>query len=209
MGSDGWIRVAHILRPQGRNGEVLADLYTDSPERFTSHQDVWLAPQGVAEGVAAHPGALTPEPAKIIAHWLPVGRNAGRIVLHFAGITSIGEAELLAGKEVLTRVEDRPQLEEGSVYVSELIGASVVDNGATVGVIREVLFPATPDGSRLLEEAAPLLSLISTEGEEVLIPFVSAFLVQIDLPARVVRMALPEGLLDLNRKAPTKPPGHS
>ena len=37
--------------PQGRKGEVLADLFTDFPERFDEHPGVWLAPSGFAEQV--------------------------------------------------------------------------------------------------------------------------------------------------------------
>ena len=29
-----WIVLAHLLRPQGRKGELLAELLTDFPERF-------------------------------------------------------------------------------------------------------------------------------------------------------------------------------
>ena len=43
-----WIVLAQILRPQGRKGEVLADLFTDFPERFDEHPGVWLAPSGFA-----------------------------------------------------------------------------------------------------------------------------------------------------------------
>lgn len=194
-----WIRVAQVLRPQGRKGEVLADLYTDSPDRFAAHPEVWLADAGFAEGSGGKAPGGEPRPAKVLAHWLPVGRNAGRIVFHFADIKSISDAEALAGKEVLIRASDRLPLEDGSVYVADLIGATVQDRGHAVGVIHEILFPATPDGARKLEEAAPLLSVTSPDGEEILIPFASAFLIGIDLPGRMVQMSLPEGLLDLNR----------
>ena len=195
-----WIRVAHILRPQGRKGEVLADLYTESPERFAHRPTVWIAEEGFAEMSGSEISrSSAPQPAELIGHWMPVGRNAGRIVLHFAGVSSIEGAAALAGKEVIIRVSDRLPLEDGAVYVSDLIGASVLDNDVAVGAIRDVLFPATPDGSRKLEEAAPILSVSSAAGDEVLIPFAAAYVVEIDLPGRTVRMSLPAGLVDLNR----------
>ena len=48
-----WIVLAHILRPQGRKGEVLADLFTDFPDRFSQHPRVWLAPAGFADRAEA------------------------------------------------------------------------------------------------------------------------------------------------------------
>ena len=69
-----WIVLAHILRPQGRKGEVLADLFTDFPERFGEHPQVWLAPAGFADQAAAGDAAkVGAEAAEVAAHWLPVG----------------------------------------------------------------------------------------------------------------------------------------
>ena len=203
--SERWIRLAHILRPQGRKGEVLADLYTDFPEQFATQPSLSLAPDGFAEksenGMAS--GAV--EPARLIAHWLPVGRNAGRVVLQFEGISSIEQAETLAGKELVIPASERRALEDGSVYVSDLIGVTVHDGDQPIGVVTEVLFPATPDGSRKVEDAVPLLSLSSADGDEILVPFASAYVEDLDLPAKILRMALPEGLTEINRTRSTDP----
>ena len=43
-----WIVLAHLLRPQGRKGEVLAELFTDFPERFEKQTRVFLAASGFA-----------------------------------------------------------------------------------------------------------------------------------------------------------------
>ncbi|GAC1423135.1 MAG: ribosome maturation factor RimM [Acidobacteriaceae bacterium] len=198
--SSEWVLLARILRPQGRKGEVLADLFTEDTDRFETHPEVWLAREGFSDAQATHAAATAlPERATVSAHWLPVGRNAGRIVLHLVGVSSIEEAEALSGREIVIPASERRPLEEGAVYISELVGASVFDGEAMVGVVEDVQFPATPDGSRRLEEAAPLLSVRSADGEEILIPFVSAYLVEMDLAARTIRMTLPEGLVAVNR----------
>jgi 16S rRNA processing protein RimM len=207
-----WIVLAHILRPQGRKGEVLADLFTDFPERFDQHPRVWLAPPDFAEqplaeapaDQAALPVAATPHQAEVAAHWLPLGRNAGRIVLHFAGVDTIEQAEQLAGKEVIVPLSERLPLDSGAAYISDLIGATVYDRDLALGVIESVQFPTSPDGARRLEEAAPLLAVMSPEGDEILIPFASAFILDIDLAAKSIRMALPEGLTQIN--SPALPP---
>jgi 16S rRNA processing protein RimM len=196
-----WIVLAQILRPQGRKGEVLADLFTDFPERFDQHPRVWLAPPGFADqapGDIASAGASTQQ-AEVAAHWLPVGKNAGRVVLHFVGIDTIEKAEQLAGKEVIVPISERLPLDDGAAYVSDLVGLTVYDRGVALGVVESVQFPTSADGTRRLEEAAPLLAITSPEGDEILVPFVSAFLVELDLAARSIRMALPEGLTQINR----------
>jgi 16S rRNA processing protein RimM len=193
-----WIVLAHVLRPQGRKGEVLADLFTDFPERFDQHPQVWLAPSGFADQAADGCGDGA-EPAQVATHWLPVGRNAGRIVLHFAGIDSIEKAQQLAGRDVLVPLAERMPLPVGAAYISDLIGCTVYDRGRALGVVASVQFPTSPDGLRRLEEAAPLLAVRLPEGDEVLVPFAEALLLDVDLVAKSIRMTLPEGLAEINR----------
>ena len=194
-----WTLLARILRPQGRKGEVLADLFTDFPERFAEHPHVHLARAGFIDAGAEASGTTTLEPAEIVGHWLPSGRNAGRVVLHFAGIDSITQAETLAGKEVVVAATERMELEADAVYISDLAGCSLYDRDTLLGAIEDVQFPASPDGSRRLEEAVPLLVVRATDSDELLIPFAKSYLIQVDTAAKIVRMELPEGLADINR----------
>lgn len=195
-----WIVLAHILRPQGRKGEVLADLFTDFPERFGQYPRVWLAPAGFADQSSADTIAVVgAESAEVMSHWLPVGKNAGRIVLHFAGVDSIEKAQQLAGKDVMVPLAERMPLAPGAAYISDLLGCTVYDRDRMLGVVESVEFPTSPDGSRRLEEAAPLLAIKPPQGGEVLVPFASAFLLDLDVAAKTIRMALPEGLTEINR----------
>jgi 16S rRNA processing protein RimM len=193
--ASSWIALAHLLRPQGRKGELLAELFTDFPERFEERKQVFLARPGF-DGEAAQARA-----AEVIAFWLPVGKNEGRIVLQFAGVDSITQAETLAGLEVLVPDDERAPLDDDAVYISELVGCTVYDGAIEVGVIADVQFPATADGSRRLEEAAPLLEVTSPEGNEILIPFAKAFVVGVDTKVKRVDMTLPKGLLEVNQSS--------
>ncbi len=183
-----WVTVAHLLRPQGRKGELLADLLTDFPDRFTTHPHVFLAP-------TAKPDARTP--IEVESHWLPLGKNAGRIVLKFSGIDSIEAAKALAHSDVLIPAEDRLPLEDGAFYISDLAGCTVLSAGHAIGIIADVQFATSPDGAVRLSDAAPILAVESPEGKEILIPFVRDFLGKIDLKARRVEMNLPNGLIDI------------
>ena len=192
-----WVVLAHLLRPQGRKGELLAELLTDFPERFEDRKQVFLAPEGFSGEASAA------RSAEVVSFWLPVGKNVGRIVLQFAGINSISEAEGLAGLDVMVPLEERQPLDAESVYITDLIGCTLYDGATPVGVIEDVQFPSTPDGSRKLEDAAPLLSVRANDGDEILVPFAKAFLIGVDTEAKRVDMALPVGLTDVNRATDT------
>ena len=184
-----WVWLARIRHAQGRKGEVFADILTDFPEKFAERKHLWL----VAE--AGTPQAKTrPKPVEVdlVHHWL----HKGGIVLQFAQSDSISSAEALAGLYVAIPQAQRAALDEDAVYIADLIGCMVVDvagleqGGAAVdvGVIADVDRAAGP---------TPILEVGGKKGE-VLIPFAKSYLRKIDLEARRVEMALPEGLLDFN-----------
>jgi 16S rRNA processing protein RimM len=190
-----WIVLAHLLRPQGRKGEVLAELFTDFPERFEDQRRVFLAAPGfVGEQSEARA-------AEVVAFWLPVGKNEGRVVLQFAGVDTISDAESIVGQDVLVPREERLPLKDESVYISELIGCTVYNGSKPVGVVADVQFAMTADGGRRLDDAAPLLAVTSPEGDEILIPFAKAFLMAVDMDAKRIDMTLPEGLVEVNHSA--------
>ena len=43
-----WVWLARIRRPQGRKGEVFADILTDFPEKFSERRRLWLLSAGDA-----------------------------------------------------------------------------------------------------------------------------------------------------------------
>ena len=188
----GWL--ARIRHTQGRKGEVFADILTDFPEKFAERKRLWLL-NAPAASKPAHPMAasVSPREAELIAHWL----HKGGIVLHFAGVDSISAAESLKGLIVAIPRSERAALAEDEVYTGDLIGCALIDvSGAkpvTVGEIESVDRMAGPVALLVVQGAAG----------EVLIPFAKSFLRKIDLKARRVEMALPDGLVELN--APGNP----
>jgi 16S rRNA processing protein RimM len=216
---EDWTWLARIRRPQGRKGEVLADLLTDFPERFSERRRLWLladpahkksdklganyalkghdssraanAPKAIRALAPEVPSTTSaaPREVELIAHWL----HKGGIVLHFAGVDSITAAETLKGMIVAIPSSARTALDEDEVYVGDLIGCVLVDvagaEPVVVGEIEEVDRSAGP---------VALLVVLGAAGE-VLIPFAKSYLRKIDLEAKRVEMALPEGLLELNQ----------
>ena len=84
--SGQFLAIARILRPQGRKGEVAAEILTDFPGRFQQLQSVFLEVPGQA-----------PKPVTVERGW----PHKGRIILKFSGIDSIESASRLRGLQVL------------------------------------------------------------------------------------------------------------
>lgn len=110
------------------------------------------------------------------------------LVLKFAGVDSISEAETLIGSELQVPRRERAQLEEGAAYVSDLVGCTLSDHGKEIGVISDVRFGAGE---------APLLVVGLGKGE-LEIPFAQEFLVQVNLEGKRMEMNLPDGMLKVN-----------
>ncbi len=188
---EDWTWLARIRRPQGRKGEVFADLLTDFTEKFAQRRQLWLLSEPAAAKSAKPATNAAPREIELIAHW----PHKGGIVLHFAGIDSISAAETLKGLIVAIPRAERAALAEDEVYIGDLIGCTLVDvaptTPAVVGAIEEVDRTSGP---------VALLVVQGASGE-VLVPFAKSYLRNIDLKAKRVEMALPEGLIDLNAPA--------
>ncbi len=187
-----WTWLARIRRPQGRKGEVFADILTDFPEKFADRRRLWLIADPGSPRAKTNPA---PREVELIHHW----PHKGGIVLHFAQTTSISDAETLAGLIVAIPQEQRAPLADDEVYIADLIGCTLVDvAGSTpveVGQIEDVDRTAGP--------VALLVVNHPGSEDEILVPFAKSYLRHIDLAAKRVEMDLPTGLLDLN--APGKP----
>ena len=184
---ESWAWLARIRKPQGRKGEVFADILTDFPEKFAERKRLWLVADPDSPRTKA---SVAPREAELVAHWL----HKGGIVLHFGTSNSISDAETLAGLIVAIPSSERTPLAEDEVYIADLVGCTLFDVAGnapvSVGEIEEVDRTAGPVA--LLVVRAP------GSDEEILVPFAKSFLRRIDLAGRRVEMTLPEGLVDLN-----------
>ena len=173
MNSEGErVVVAEILKPRGVRGELLARSQTDIPGRLETLR------QAQAHLRSGEDVAVELEQA-----W----RHKEDWVLKFAGVDSIEQADQFRGSELWVPPSERAELPDGEFFESDLVGLSVVDAATAkqFGVVEEVQQYGGP----------PLLGL-TYEGREVLIPFVPA-ICDVDLVARVIRVTLPDGLLEL------------
>jgi 16S rRNA processing protein RimM len=181
-----------VLRPQGRRGEVLAELHTDFPERFEERRQL--------SGLATDDSRRE---LQIEEYWL----HKGGVVLKFAGIESIGDAEQLAGMELQIPHDERARLEADAAYVSEIVGCEVwltgVDGQRLLGTVAEVQFGAGEAPLLVVRKPVPLFGEKDGAPEEFLVPYAEQFVTAGNFAERRIEMQLPEGLLEL--EAPLSP----
>lgn len=192
--ASAFVTLARLLRPQGRRGELLADLLTDFPEQLSNPAGVFLV------AASATAPAASAARTQVESQWMPTGKNAGRIVVKLAGCDSINDAERLAHMQLMIPAAERPALDADTFYVSDLIGSVLYNGEVPVGEVVDVEFATTPDGKTRLPDAAPLLCVRlpgdTAETDPTLIPFVRAQLLSVDIAAHRIVMRIPAGLLD-------------
>ncbi|HXM93204.1 MAG TPA: hypothetical protein VOA64_02950 [Candidatus Dormibacteraeota bacterium] len=201
-----WIIVARILRPRGNKGEVAAEILTDFPERLTKLTEVFV---GRAESSATEGGTETvPRRIGVQCCWLSQNHR-GQAVFHFAGVTSINEAERFRGLDVLLPFEQRVTLPAGQHFAADLIGCSIFEHPSSpsassspcslseapgfLGIVRDVQFI----GDNI--SGTPLLEVETSQGE-LLIPLADDICTRIDTTAHRIDVKLPDGLRTLNRE---------
>ncbi|MGA8270388.1 MAG: ribosome maturation factor RimM [Candidatus Sulfotelmatobacter sp.] len=171
-----FITLARVVKTQGRRGEVASEIYSNVPERFT-------------RGMKLLGLSREPESARRELEVEDLWPHKGMLVLKFAGVDSISEAERLVACELQVPRSQRSRLQGGWNYVSDLVGCAVLDHGRDVGRIEDVQFGAGE---------APLLIVRDAAARLVEIPFAEAYLDSVDVKRKQMRMSLPEGLLEVN-----------
>ena len=169
--------VGRIGRPHGVRGEVTVEVRTDDPELRFAPGSVLLTEPGsrgplTVEAARWHSGTLL----------LTLARSDGTVV------TGREEADALRNTMLQVPVTDLPQLEDpDSFYDHQLVGlAAQLPDGSPVGEVTGVR-----------HEGTELLVVRRADRPELLVPFVSAIVLTVDLAAGRLVVDPPEGLLDL------------
>ena len=173
MTADDLILVGHVARAHGNKGQVIVNPETDfAADRF-------------AEGAIL----LVGDPL-VERRVTTVRFQQGRPIVGFEGVDTMDAAEALAGAPIQVTQASLAPLPEGTYYRHELIGCEVQDtDGRIIGLVSAVEGPI--EASRLV---------IDAPHGEVLIPLNAAICLEIAPEAKRIRVAAPEGLIDLNAK---------
>jgi 16S rRNA processing protein RimM len=166
------VAIAKVAKPRGIKGETVAVILTDFPERF----------EGLDEVIAVLPMGETRK-LTIESHWF----QSGRVILKFAGIDSMNEAESLRNAEICVVEDEIVELESDEYYDWQLEGCVVIDaEDRVLGTVSSVMRTA---GTELLA--------VRGVDREHLIPFVEAICIEVDIDGKRIVIDPPEGLLDM------------
>lgn len=183
MTSDDLLRVCRIGRAQGLKGEVNVYAYTDEPElRFAAGSVL----------VDGHGRRFTVSRARTFKQ---------RWILSFKGVSDRTAAEALNGTTLfITRAEAEEQdraaaqeageaeedLDEEGYYLEDLVQlTATAPDGTVLGTVTDVLEGAAQD----------LLQIAEPGGHTSLVPFVKAFVQEVDPDADRLVLDVPKGLL--------------
>lgn len=168
--------VGTVTRPHGVHGAVKVRPETDDPGRFEDLEFVY---------VGADEAKVVPYRVQSVG-FQPV-KSSVAVLLELEGIPDRDAAAGLSGLDVWARESDLPPLEEGEVFLSEMVGLRVLDtDGKELGEVTDVMdYPA---------HVTLCVALLS--GSTSLVPFVPALVPEFDLDAGTVTVAAIEGLLD-------------
>lgn len=166
--------VGRVGRPHGIRGEVTVEVRTDDPgDRFAPGRMIATDP--------AESGPLTVEAVR----W-----HSGRLLVRFAGVDDRTAAEAVRGVLLVVDSADLPPSDDpDEFYDHELIGLiAVTVDGAKIGTVIEV---------RHLGQDLLVIERAAADGTEaeVLVPFVSALVPDVDVTAGRVVIDPPPGLL--------------
>ncbi|RNL65507.1 ribosome maturation factor RimM [Nocardioides marmoriginsengisoli] len=171
--------VGRIGKPHGIKGEVSVEPRTDEPDRR-------FADGAVLRSENKRPGAPGP------AHLTVAGTrwHSGRLLVRFAEVADRNAAEEARGTILSIDVDpdERPEDPE-EFYDHQLVGLAVeTTDGRPVGVLREIVHGTAQD-----------LLVITADGPDVLVPFVSELVPEVDIAGgRIVVVDQPGLLSDLD-----------
>jgi 16S rRNA processing protein RimM len=172
--------VGRIGRAHGIRGEVSVEPRTDEPDRRFAVGA--MLPTETPAGAAPHgpdrPRSLTVAKAR----W-----HQDRLLVTFEELTDRDAAEAARGLVLLADVpDDEVPADPEEFYDHQLVGLRVVTtDGRDVGELDSVVHGAAQD----------LLVIRTATGGEVLVPFVSALVPEVDLAGRRIVVADRPGLL--------------
>lgn len=167
--------VGRIGRAHGIRGEVTVEVRTDEPE-------LRLAPGAVLATDPASAGPLTIETGRV---------HSGRLLLRFEGVQNRTAAEALRNTLLIAEVDPQEMPEDPEeFYDHQLIDLDVITaDGTQVGRIAEITHLPYQD----------LLIVKRPDGSEVMVPFVSEIVPEVDLELQRAVITPPPGLLDAGR----------
>jgi 16S rRNA processing protein RimM len=168
-----WFNVGKIVNTHGIRGEVRVISKTDFPEqRYKVGNVLYLF----------MPGSNKPIELTVKTHRTHKNFN----LLTFEGFENINEVEKFRDGILKVPESQLGELDEDEFYYHEVIGCHVVTTeGLELGKVTEILSPGAND----------VWVIKSSEGKEILIPYIEDVVKKVDVKEKVILIQPMEGLL--------------
>lgn len=165
------VTIAKTVKTRGLRGELVADLLTDFPERFDNLTRVF-----------AVCGKNKTSELELEKFWF----QKDRVVLKFKDIDSIEAAENWRNCDICIPETEAVELETDEFFDWELEGCEVETvEGEKIGKVQELM---RTGGTEIL--------VVKGAEKEYLIPFAETICVEVDVENKLIRVDVPDGLLD-------------
>lgn len=171
-GSSELVVIARAVKARGLKGELVAELFTDFPERFEDVEELVI---------------VSPSGERTVKRLEDFWFQNDRVVLKLADCNDVEAAKQLVGYQFAVPEQERVPLPEDYYYDWELEGCEVKVGNEVIGKVSSVLRTG----------GAEILVVTDEKGSERLIPLADSIVVEIDTAAKTIVVDPPEGLLDL------------
>lgn len=161
------VKVAYITNTHGIKGEIKVYPLTEDLDRFNEDIDFYIDDENTK--------------VKIIKSRV----YRGLVYLKLEDYNNINDVLKFKDKYLLINEEDRIILPEDSYYLSDLIGSEIIDNGKTIGIVKDILINSTND----------IYLCESKDKKEFMIPAVKEFIKTVDVENKKIFVELIEGML--------------
>lgn len=168
-----FLLIGEILRPHGLTGELRMRVLTSYPERLPDLEKVYIGEDPESSKVTEYP----------IEH---VRMHQQYALLKLKTVNDRDQADRLRELFVMVALDDAVPLDEGEIYLYQLIGLNVqTQEGRSLGKITDILETGAND----------VLVVQNDRDGEILIPATDETIISTDMESGIIVVNPPEGLL--------------
>jgi len=164
-----YVRIGEIVNTFGIHGELKIRSFSDFDDvRYAAGNTIYLKRED--EYIARVIGSYR--------------KHKGMVLVSFTNQTNINDVLHYVGCTVYISKDEREELEIGQYYYDELVGMDIIIDDECVGRVIEVMdMPASP------------VLRIQTGRKTVMIPFVEAFILDVNIEENRIKISPIEGLV--------------
>lgn len=171
-----YLEIGEIVNTHGIKGELKVIPLTNNPERYDELSSVYIECDGNNKVI----GCLKELQVEKVRYY------KGLVFLKLKGIDNIETAQSYKGCFIKISRKDAVKLPEGSYFICDLVGLEVfTSDGRELGILKEVLKTGAND-----------VYNVEKEGKSILIPALKQVVKLVDIEAGIIKVDLPEGILD-------------